>query len=177
MTDDAASKSITEAYKEMSKTNANLKDEEDCIKVIVFDNKNVALEATRKLWNHLTLDLVDNNLTLDRQWLIDYARIVQEIKLISKSGESVSCGKVLEDNLLSIEEVNIKGIIVISKSAKKLIADIIGKGGDLTSSKMKKFITSSASTYRHDKMVSNKLFNTLNSGKKRRRRFRRRRSN
>ena len=137
---------------------------EQCLTELFGNNQDFS-KPKRKLWYKLTQQLVENEVIITPEWLKKFSSIED-------------CGeKVLTNSILSNEKLNLKkgGINGVSDELRGIIKKKLLESQGAIKKKMKKFITSAASTYRNDKIVNQKnMFHALNHSKKRRRSNKRR---
>lgn len=116
----------------------------------------------KRMWFKLTQQLVVNERIAEPKWFQKFAKIED-------------CGeKILLKGILSNEKINAKadGVKGLSDRLRGIVKKTLTESLGKIDSKMKKFITSAASTYRNDPLVNSKnMFSSLNRSKRRRRRM------
>lgn len=146
---EAAVKIFKVAFQQFSKKE-NYQDTEKCINEIFA--KSPLSEQNHKLWYKLAERLYSNKTPLKPVWLKDYA----------KTNQINGCNNIIGKGLLNNDEINAAGLQNLTNNLREYIDKIIKEMGGKSSSRMKKFITSSVSTYRKDPLVSKRVFEKLN---------------
>jgi len=122
----------------------------ECIEKVFQTKKNTP--QARALWNYLT------------QSVLEYKTPVklEELRKFADTVVYPECKDTLKNNLMTDAEYDKAGIDLLKSKSVEFLRKIIDELKTVAQSKMKKFITSSVSTYRNDPMVSRRVFSSLN---------------
>eukprot|EP00340_Litonotus_pictus_P000769 CAMPEP_0170526792 /NCGR_PEP_ID=MMETSP0209-20121228/12199_1 /TAXON_ID=665100 ORGANISM="Litonotus pictus, Strain P1" /NCGR_SAMPLE_ID=MMETSP0209 /ASSEMBLY_ACC=CAM_ASM_000301 /LENGTH=181 /DNA_ID=CAMNT_0010816837 /DNA_START=83 /DNA_END=631 /DNA_ORIENTATION=- len=128
---------------------------DNCIGKIM--SKNNESSSAHELWKLLTQKVKVYESVVERKWLVDF----------TEKNRIDGCDVILKNGLLTDEEIKKKDIGKISTQLRKFIDAKLLEAGKKSEKRMRKFMTSSVSTYKGDKNVSKHVYNRLNGGGRR----------